>query len=83
MLKNDSQYSATKRHICEVFKSYSYPLICLNLTKEFNNREAKVAEEYKHAINKVMNPELPKPLRIKYVHYDVKNRKKMYLLIIF
>jgi hypothetical protein len=36
-----------------------------------------VAEEYKHAINKVINPELPKSMRIKYVHYDVKNRKKM------
>lgn len=76
VLKTDTQYRATKRHICEIFKSYSYPLICLNLTKEFNNRESIVAEEYKHVINKVINPELPNALKIKYEHYDVKNRKK-------
>mmetsp|Transcript_38549 Transcript_38549/g.28415 ORF Transcript_38549/g.28415 Transcript_38549/m.28415 type:complete len:155 (-) Transcript_38549:256-720(-) len=48
----------------------------MNLTKEFNNRESKVAEDYKHAIQKVFNPYVPKPVRIKYIHYDFKSRKK-------
>jgi hypothetical protein len=27
-------------------------------------------------VNEVINPELPEPLRIKYVHFDMKIRKK-------
>jgi hypothetical protein len=57
-------------------KRYSFPVVCLNLTKEFNARESKVAEEYKYVMNHIINPELPKPLKIEIMHYDIKARKK-------
>jgi hypothetical protein len=35
-----------------------------------------VADEYQYAVKEVINNELPKPLRIKYLHFDMKIRKK-------
>lgn len=35
-----------------------------------------VADEYQYAVKEVINNELPKPLRIKYMHFDMKIRKK-------
>jgi hypothetical protein len=72
----DVNYQATKRHYAELFERYSYPLLCLNLTKAKNNRECLVSDEYNYVINEVINQQLPKPLRISYIHYDMKIRKK-------
>ena len=55
---------------------FSYPIYCFNLTKEFNQRESIVANEYKKCVTEVINPELPKPLKLLYLHYDVKAKKK-------
>jgi hypothetical protein len=35
-----------------------------------------VANEYKKVVTEVINPELPKPLKLVYIHYDVKAKKK-------
>ena len=35
-----------------------------------------MSDEHQYLINEIINHELPKPLRIKYVHYDMKIRKK-------
>jgi hypothetical protein len=55
---------------------FSYPIYCFNLTKKFNNRERIVAEEYNRAVNENINCDLPKQLKIRYNHYDIKAKKK-------
>jgi pyruvate/2-oxoglutarate dehydrogenase complex dihydrolipoamide acyltransferase (E2) component len=35
-----------------------------------------VANEYNKAVNIVINKELPKQVKIKFIHYDVKAKKK-------
>jgi len=35
-----------------------------------------VANEYNKAVNEVINHELPKQVKIKFIHYDVKAKKK-------
>jgi len=35
-----------------------------------------VADEYQYAVKEVINNELPKQLRIRYLHFDMKIRKK-------
>ena len=72
----DAKYLATKRHFSELFERYSYPLYCINLTKAKNARECTVSDQYKHVANEVLNRELPQNMRIKYIHYDMKIRKK-------
>ena len=46
------------------------------MTKRFNKREKIVANEYNRAINEKINNELPKQLKIRFTHYDVKAKKK-------
>lgn len=41
-----------------------------------NQRECLVADEYQYAVKEVINNELPKSLRIGYLHFDMKIRKK-------
>lgn len=72
----DVNYLATKRHFSELFERYSFPVHCINLTKAKNQRECLVSDEYQYVVNEVINRELPKPLRVKYVHFDMKIRKK-------
>ena len=55
---------------------FSFPIYCFNLTKKFNARERIVANEYNKAINEHINEQLPKQLKIKFIHYDVKAKKK-------
>jgi hypothetical protein len=74
--QQDPLYKATKRHFAHMFSKFSFPIYCFNLTKEFNNREMIVANEYNKAVNQIINPELPKPLKLRWVHYDVKAKKK-------
>ncbi len=72
----DVKYLATKRHFSELFERYSYPLYCINLTKEKVVRELVLSDQYEHVVNEVLNRELPSNMRIKYIHYDMKVRKK-------
>lgn len=72
----DVKYLATKRHYSELFERYSFPLYCINLTKEKNTRECTVSDQYRYVINEVLNRDLPKNMRIKYIHFDMKVRKK-------
>ena len=72
----DVKYLATKRHYAELFERYSFPLYCINLTKEKNARECTVSDQYRYVVNEVINRELPKNMRIKYIHYDMKIKKK-------
>jgi len=72
----DPLYKATKRHFAQLLSKYSYPIYCFNLTKQFNHREMIVANEYNKVVNSVINTELPKQVKIKFIHYDVKAKKK-------
>ena len=69
--------SATRRHFARLFRKYSYPLICLNLTKANKIREETVAGEYRNFVNLVLNNELPHPFKVNFVHYDIKAQKKV------
>jgi len=55
---------------------FSYPIYCFNLTKKQNAREKIVADEYNKVINEHINDQLPKQLKINFIHYDVKAKKK-------
>ena len=59
-----------------MFQKYSSPICVFNLTKANNAREETVAREYRNFVNLALNKELPEKLRINFVHYDVKARKK-------
>ena len=48
----------------------------LNLTKANNAREEVVAREYRNFVNLALNKELPDKLKINFLHYDVKAKKK-------
>jgi len=76
MRAKGSNYTATKRHFGELFERYSFPIFCINFTKMKNQRECLVADEYQYAVKDVINNELPRSLRIKYLHFDMKIRKK-------
>ena len=48
----------------------------LNLTKATNAREEGVAAEYRNFVNLSLNSELPEALKVNFLHYDVKVKKK-------
>ena len=48
----------------------------MNMTKANNAREETVAREYRNFVNLSLNKELPDALKIKFLHYDVKAKKK-------
>ena len=72
----DTNAVATRKHFARIFQKYSYPIYCLNLTKANNAREETVASEYRSFINYTINKELPEGLKIHFLHYDVKAKKK-------
>ena len=48
----------------------------MNLTKANNAREETVASEYRNFVKHSLNKELPDALKINFLHYDVKSKKK-------
>ena len=48
----------------------------LNLTKATNAREEGVAAEYRNFVRVALNSELPEALKVNFLHYDVKIKKK-------
>lgn len=75
----DPDYRATRRHFAQLFRKFGWPVTCINLTKKKmskENRELEVAAEYRRAVEDRINLELPEALRITFVHYDVKAKKK-------
>ena len=72
----DQNAVATRKHFARMLQKYSFPLHCLNLTKANNAREETVAREYRNFVNLSLNKELPDPLKVHFLHYDVKARKK-------
>jgi hypothetical protein len=72
----DTKYLATKRHFSELFERYSYPVYCINLTKQKYMRERPLADQYMHVTNEILNRELPPGMRINYVNFDWKIKKK-------
>ena len=46
------------------------------MTKANNTREETVASEYRSFVNYTINKELPEGLKINFLHYDVKAKKK-------
>lgn len=72
----DTKYLATKRHFSELFERYSFPVFCINLTKQKYMRERPLADQYMHVTNEILNRELPSAMRIKYINFDYKIRKK-------
>ena len=48
----------------------------MNLTKANNAREETVASEYRNFVKHSLNKELPNALKINFLHYDVKSKKK-------
>ena len=73
---SDVDYLATKRHFWDLFQQYSYPLIIFNLTKKTDNRECRLSDQYKYAIDEVLNDDLPEDKKIFYSHFDVKKSRK-------
>ena len=67
---------ATRKHFARIFQKYSAPLFILNLTKANNAREETVASEYRNFVNLALNKELPDALKVHFLHYDVKAKKK-------
>lgn len=41
-----------------------------------NQREMVVADKYNMAVNNIINIELPKEVKLKFIHYDIKAKKK-------
>jgi len=82
---SDIDYLATKRHFCDLLQQYSYPIVIYNLTKKLDNRECRLSDQYKYAINEVLNSELPDDKKIFYAHFDVKKsrKKKNFLTLSF
>ncbi len=76
VLPNDKEYTSAKRHIGDLFKQFSTPVVLLNLTKENNARECTLSDEYDKSVNNVINPTLPRSVKVPYFHYDMKRRKK-------
>lgn len=74
--QQDPEYKATKSHFAQLLHKFSYPIYCFNLTKQFNHREMIVANPYNRVVNNVINTELPKQVKIHFIHYDVKAKKK-------
>jgi hypothetical protein len=66
----------TRRHFERLFRKYSSPVICLNLTKANNNREETVAREYRNFIRNVLRQEMPLSLKVPFIHWDMKQKKK-------
>lgn len=75
--QKDKHLVATRKHIGRLFQKYSFPLHFLNLTKANNNREETVAAQYRKFVTFELNKELPKNLKVTFVHYDVKSKKIM------
>ena len=74
--QKDINAVSTRRHFARLFEKYSFPLICLNLTKANNVREETVASEYRIFVRNQLNKELPKPLNVTFIHWDMKDKKK-------
>lgn len=72
----DKNAVSTRRHFARMFQKYSFPLICLNLTKAKNAREETVAKEFRNFVKNVLNQEIPKPLNVHFIHWDMKEKKK-------
>lgn len=49
----------------------------MNLTKAKNAREETVAKEYRNFVRNVLNKELPKELAVNFIHWDMKEKKRM------
>lgn len=73
---SDVDFLATKRHFCDLFQQYSFPVIIYNLTKEKDTRECKLSDLYRYAVNEVLNCELPDDKKLFYAHFDVKKFRK-------
>ena len=72
----DQNAVSTRKHFARLFQKYSSPICVLNLTKATNAREETVASEYRNFVNLSLNKELPDALKINFLHYDVKAKKK-------
>ena len=73
---SDIDYLATKRHFWDLFQQYSHPVIIFNLTKKTDNRECRLSDQYRYAVEEVLNDDLPEDKRIFYSHFDVKKSRK-------
>ncbi len=72
----DPNAVSTRRHFGRLFQKYSFPLVCLNLTKANNAREETVARKYRKFVKEVLNQELPRALAVQFIHWDMKAKKK-------
>ena len=74
--KYDSDFNVTRKHFGNLFSKFSHPIYIFNLTKKKNQRECLVADAYEHVVTNVINKELPKPIKLNYIQYDMKEKKK-------
>ena len=72
----DQNAVATRKHFARLFQKYSSPICVLNLTKATNAREETVAAEYRNFCNISLNSELPDALKVNFLHYDAKVKKR-------
>ncbi len=74
--QKDVNAVSTRRHFGRLFQKYSFPLICLNLTKRNNAREETVASEYREFVIDTLNNELPRNFKVTFIHWDMKEKKR-------
>lgn len=74
--QKDVNAVSTRRHFGRLFQKYSFPLICLNLTKATNAREETVAKEFRSFVKCTLNKEIPKPFFVHFIHWDMKEKKR-------
>lgn len=73
----DPTYNATQLHIADLFQRYSSPILLLDLVKqsEKREREVRVGNEYRHAIDYI-NRTIDDPHRIRYCGLDYSHISK-------
>jgi phosphatidylinositol 3,5-bisphosphate 5-phosphatase len=73
----DPTYTATQLHFADLLKRYSSPILVLDLVKqsEKREREVRVGNEFRHAIDYINNS-IDKPEKIRYCALDYSHISK-------
>jgi hypothetical protein len=73
----DPTYTATQLHFADLLKRYSAPILVLDLVKqsEKREREVRVGNEFRHAIDYINNS-IEKPHKIRYCALDYSHISK-------
>ncbi|GAW79009.1 inositol 5-phosphatase [Plasmodium gonderi] len=76
-VKNDIDFTCTKRHFQHLLKRYGYPITVINLlSQKKHSDENNLSKEYETCI-KIINKNIPPPIRIIYKHLDLRKAYKI------